>query len=341
MKRKSLVLLAAILIFSMLLTACSSNGQPAGDAGGGQGTIVIKGGSDGAPTMPANMAAQALNAAVEEYSDGRIKIDFYETRQLGNSEELLEQVMNGTIQFCLTGSSTMSIYTPLLEVLQLPFLLNSYEKEFAAARTPEFEAITKAIEEKFNIKILGVYEYGIRHLANNRNPINTLEDLQGLKVRVVPSNLILDTMNLLGTNPTPMAYGEVYAALQNNVIDGLEINWTSIYSEKFYEQLQYTSEISLFPFPAIYAVNLDFWNSLSAEDQEIFLRAADEAMDENLKIMQEIETKAQEHALANGVEVNRIEDLESFVNAVQPLYDKYTTMDPLMKAFVDKALELE
>lgn len=227
------------------------------------------------------------------------------------------------------------------ELLQLPFLLNTYEKEFAAVRTPEFQAITKAIEEEFNIKILGIYEFGIRHLANNRNPINSLADLQGLKVRVVPSNLILDTMNLLGTNPTPMAYGEVYAALQNRVIDGLEINWTSVYSEKFYEQLKYMSEIALFPFPAIYAVNLDFWNSLSAEEQEIFLRAADEAMDENLRIMYEVETKAKEYALENGVAVNQITDIKPFVDVVQPLYDKYTAMDPLMKAFVERCLELE
>lgn len=337
MKKKSIVLLIAVLILSLLLTACSSNKQsPSAEPGEKEEkTIVVKGGSDGAPTMPANMAVKTLHDAVQADSNGRIKIDFYESRQLGGSEELLEQVMNGTIQFCLTGTSTMSKYTPLLEVLQLPFLLNSYEKEFAAVRTPQFKAIADAIEKQFNIKILGIYEYGIRHIANNKRPINNLEDVKGLKLRVVPSNLILETMKLLGANPTPMAYGEVYTALQNNVIDGCEINWTSIYSEKFYEQLKYTSEIGLFPFPAIYAVNLDFWNTLSPEDQQIFINAAEKAMDENLKIMKEVEAKAKEISLNNGVAVNQVEDLTSFIQAVQPLYDEYKAKDPLMKDFVE------
>lgn len=112
MKRGIIALMIVTLVVGMLLAACSSNEQvsstgSAADASGKAG-LVIKGGTDGTPTMPGNMAVHALHRYLEEYSDGKIQVNFYESRQLGGSEELLEQVMNGTIQFCLTGSSTMS-----------------------------------------------------------------------------------------------------------------------------------------------------------------------------------------------------------------------------------------
>jgi TRAP-type C4-dicarboxylate transport system substrate-binding protein len=137
-----------------------------------------------------------------------------------------------------------------------------------------------------------------------------------------------------------MAYGEVYTALQNKVIDGCEINWPSIYSEKFYEQLDYTSEIGLFPFPGGYFVNLDFWKSLSPEDQAIFEKAAQKGMDENIKIMKDIETKARETSIKSGVAVNEVKDLTPFIEAVKPLYDSYSAKDPLMKNFIEMAKKL-
>ncbi|PKM88195.1 MAG: hypothetical protein CVU87_07990 [Firmicutes bacterium HGW-Firmicutes-12] len=340
MKRKLLVIMISLLALSLMLTACSSGDKTPTPEQPEEQKVVIKGGSDGAPTLPPNMAIKFMHEFVSDESEGRMEVEFYESRQLGSSSELIEQVMNGTIDFCLTGTPTMSQHTPLLEVLQLPFLLNNYEKEFASARTPEFKAITAAIEEKFNVKIIGLYENGIRHFANNKRPVNTLEDVKGLKLRVVPSNLILGSMELFGANPTPMAYGEVYTALQNKVIDGCEINWTSIYSEKFYEQLKYVSEIGLFPFPSMYLVNLDFWNTLSAEDQQIMLDAADKAMDENLRIMAEVEKNGRDTAVESGVEVNQVENLDPFFEKVESLYDEYTAKDPLMKNFVDMAKNL-
>lgn len=340
MRKKLIALIISVLVLSLMITACSSGEKAPQTQAPAEQKVVMKGGSDGAPTLPPNMATESLHKNAMAASNGNLEIEFYQSRQLGGGEELIEQVMNGTIDFCLTGTPTFSKYSPLLDVLQVPFLLNNYEKEFAAARTPEFQAITKAIEEKFNVKIIGLYENGIRHFANNKQPVNSIKDLKGLKLRVVPSNLILATMKTFGANPTPMAYGEVYTALQNKVIDGCEINWTSIYSEKFYEQLKYVSEIGLFPFPSMYLVNLDFWNSLSEENQKILLEAADKAMDENLVNMKEIEKKGRDTATASGVKVNEIQDLTPFVDAVKPLYDEYAAKDPLMKNFIEMAKKL-
>jgi len=343
MKKRVALFLIIALVVSLALTACSPSGKktetpPAEQQ---QKTIVMKGGTAGAPTLPPNMATHFLIDTVTAETKGRIKIEFYESRQLGDDAEMLEQAMSGTVQFCLSGTPMFSKYTPLYDVLQLPFLLNTYEKEFASARTPEFKALTEAIEKAYNIKILGLYENGIRHFASNKKPINTIDDLKGQKLRVVPSEIILNTIKTLGANPTPMAYGEVYTALQNGVIDGAELNWTSIYSEKFYERLKYVSEIGLFPFPSIFGVNMNFWKTLSPEDQKIFEQAAEKAMDKNLSIMKELETRAVDTATKAGVKVNKITNLEPFIKAVEPMYAQYAAKDPLIKAFIDKAKTLK
>jgi tripartite ATP-independent transporter DctP family solute receptor len=347
MKRKLILFFTVIFILSLAIAGCSSQGEADKEPATGseesaeEEVIVMVGGTAAAPTMPPNVATKKWIEIVESETNGRIKIDFYEGRQLGDDAEMLEQAMNGTIEFCLTSSSMFSTYTPLLDVLQTPFLLNTYEKLFAAARTPEFKAICDAIEKDFNVKIIGLYENGIRHFSGNKTPINSVSDLKGQKIRVVPSNLILSTFEALGANPTPMAYGEVYSALQMNVIDGAEMNWTSIYSENFYEQLKYVSEIGLFPFPSVIAVNLDFWNTLSAEDQKILEQAADKAMDENLAIMKEIEENAIKVATQSGVQVNQVENVEEFIEAVQPIYEEYAAKDPLMEAFIEMGKTLE
>jgi tripartite ATP-independent transporter DctP family solute receptor len=341
MKKRVYLVLALVLILSLMFTACSSGKKTETPPAAEVKTIVMKGGSAGAPTLPPNVATHALIESVTADSKGRIKLEFYESRQLGDDAEMLEQTMNGTVQFALFSTSMLAKYTPLLDSLQVPFLLNTYEKEFAAARLPEFKAITTEIEKAYNIKILGLYENGIRHFASNKKPINTPADLKGQKLRVVPSNIILSTITAVGGNPTPMAYGEVYTALQNGVIDGTEINWTSIYSEKFYEQLKYVSEIGLFPFPSVFAVNMTFWKTLSPEDQKILETAADKAMDVNLKLMKEIEARGVETATKAGVKVNKIENLEPFIKATEHIYTEYANKHPLMKAFMEKAKTLK
>lgn len=346
------ILLVAILSVSVLLTGCLGSGTqpvdtPKEPSKAGQGSeqangekITIRLGTSTQVTMPGCMAAERFAEQITEKTNGRITVEFFPARQLGDEAELLQQLMEGTLETALISTSTFATYTPLLETLQLPFLLNSYEKEYKAVTSPEMMDIFDSLEE-LNVKPLSVFEYGIRHLANNKRPINSLDDLNGLKLRVVPSELIMSSINAIGGNPTPMAYGEVYTALQTNVIDGLEVNFTSIYSEKFYEVLKYVSEIGLWPFPSVMALNLDFYNSLSAEDQQLFKDVAKECLEYNMELFKEAEAKSRETILENGGEINKIADLQPFIEATSEIYDAHSAKDPLIKAFVDMAKELE
>jgi TRAP-type C4-dicarboxylate transport system substrate-binding protein len=254
---------------------------------------------------------------------------------------MIQQLMDGTMKMATLGTSTFSKFTSKMEVFQLPFLITDYDKEQTAFTSPEGQVLLGSAEE-LGLKIVGYMENGIRHFANNKRPIKTPADLEDLKIRIVPSTMLQKSMELLGANPTPLNYGEIYTALQNKVIDGEEINITSLYAMKHYETIQYVSEIGMYPFAAVVVFNLDYWNSLSEEDQQIILdgfASGTEALFDTY--LPNYEIVAKQACIDAGLEFNTIEDKEAFRDLVQPVYDEYEAMDPDMKAFIEMMKSLE
>lgn len=331
MKRISLLLLVFVLISTIAFTSFGASTEK----------IVIRMASGAQPTMPATMAAQKFADLVKERTNGRIEIEFFTSLALGEDAAIFEQLINGTIELGALGSAAYGPYTKLLNVLQLPFLLNSYDKEFAAAKSEELKDIFAAMEPLLGVKILALHEHGIRHIANNIRPVKSLEDIKGLKLRTVPNALMNDALKALGASPVALGYGECYTALQNKVIDGLEINFTSTFSQKFYEVLKYFTKVGLWPFPQLLTVNLDFFNSLSPEDQQIFLEAAAESTEVSRAILVEHEELALKTMEDAGMEVIEITDVQPFIDATKEVYDTYSAADPLMKKFVDMAKNLK
>ena len=298
--------------------------------------VTVRMGTSTQISMPACAAAEKFCKEIARKTDGRITIEFFPARQLGDDTELAEQIMSGTLETALVSTPIFSGYTPLLDTLQVPFLLSNYEKEHKALTSPEIEAIYKGLEE-FGFKTLAIYEYGIRHLANNVRPIEKPDDLKGLKLRVVPSNIILAAITAMGGNPTPMAYGEVYTALQNKVVDGEEINFTSVASEKHYEVIKYMSRVGLWPFPGALVVNTEFYNTLSPEDQKIFHETAKECLQYNMDLLAAAEAKSVELIQGAGGAINEITNTQPFVDATRNIRDEYAKKDPRMAAFIKMA----
>ena len=293
------------------------------------------------PTNPCVQSCQKFIDLVEERTNGRIKIEFFHSLALGEDAAIFEQIISGTIEFGGLGTAAYGKYTPLLNVLQLPFLLNTYEKEFSIAQSKELQDIFAAMEPLLGVKVLALHESGIRHIANNIRPVNSLQDVKGLKLRTVPNKLMNEALQALGANPIAMGFGECYTGLQNKVIDGLEINKTSVYSEKFYEVLKYFTTVGLWPFPHALTVNLEFFNSLSPEDQKILMDAAIESSLYNKSILEQMEEVATKTMLESGIEILQISDTQPFVDATKSVYDTYTGLDPLMKNFVDMAKNIK
>nr|WP_312578357.1 DctP family TRAP transporter solute-binding subunit [Sedimentibacter sp.] len=289
----------------------------------------------GSSAMPTAQAYNFTADYIREKSDGRIDIDVVSDGVLGNETEMIQQLMDGTMKMAIVGSSVFSKYTDKIEAFQLPLLITDYNKEKIAFNSPEGKALLDTAED-IGVKVIGYAENGIRHFANNIRPINSPEDLDGLIIRIAPSTMLQKSMELLGANPTPLNYGEVYTALQNKVIDGEEINVTSLYAMKHYETIKYVSEIGLYPFPSLVVVNLDFWNSLTPEDQALieegFSKGTDELMNYYLPAFEE---KSKNECEEVGLEFNVIEDKKAFADKVKPVYEEYKAKDPKIKAFIE------
>ena len=316
--------------------AASEAAAPAAEAGA-HDPIAITFATGGADTLPSYAAAIDVVSDIEA-ADSAIDINYMGARQLGDDAEILQQVMGGTIQIGGVGYSVFSTYCPYLEAIALPFVLNDYTKEKKALVTPEAQALFDKVEAELGVKVLASYDSGMRHLANNVRPIKTLEDMKGLKLRVVPSDLLVNSFTALGCNPANVPYGDIYTSLQNKVIDGEEINVTSINSEKHYEVLKYFSEIGIYPFATIICCNADWFNSLPADVQktltDAFVKGYDYNFDKYIAEAEEAGYKAMEDA---GVQVDVIEDKAPFQEAVAPYIDEYKEKDPAIKAFIEMA----
>jgi tripartite ATP-independent transporter DctP family solute receptor len=299
--------------------------------------VVITWGGNEQLNMATGLANIWAAEQINERSNGTIEVTYHGQGTIGGDQDLIQQVMAGQIQIGSGSIGALSQYTPLLDVSQLPFLISSYEEERAAFESDEWKALVARVEEEFNIKLLCFEENGMRDFATIDKPVNTIEDIKGVKLRVAPSVIIQKAMDLIGANPMSIPYGEVTTALQNGTIDGEEINITSAGSQKHYEVINYISEVGFYPYPGVVMMNGDFYNSLTAEQQklitEVFAEAQNKIFDE---LLPESETRLRKECEDNGVVFNKVEDVQPFKDAVQSLYKEYSDKDPLIKAFIDK-----
>lgn len=283
--------------------------------------IALKLGHMSPLESPFNYYAESFRDKIQERSGGRISIDIYPASQLGSDRELLEGIQIGTIDMAVNTSSAMTNFVKVYGVLDLPYVIKSWDHARAFL---DSEGAPNLFEES---KSSGIYSLsmmprGFRHVFNSKRPVNSLEDIKGLKLRVVESSVYVDTFNGFGANPQSMAWGEVYTALQQNTIDGMENSYVTVYDYKMHEIQKYGSETShMFAFAAM-NINSDVFDRLSESDQQLFRECALEAAYE-IGLEQEIEEEHFKGLVAEGgVEINTL-DITPFVETVQPVYDKF------------------
>ncbi len=303
-------------------------------------TIVIKLGHVTQTTHPYHMAAEHYAALVEERTGGEIKFEIYPARQLGGDLDMLEMVQNGSLDAGFITAAVFSGSTQVMQGLQLPFLIDSYDTFDKALQTETVQKMLDSLES-LNLKGLGINESGMRHLGNNIRAIETPEDLSGLKIRVVESPLMLDIFNTLGTSPTPMPYGEIYSGLQMGVIDGHEANLPAYVDENFHEVTDYITLSNHFPFPNINIMNLNKFNSLTEEQQQILVEAGKETSLWIVQQLVEVDNKSVEKLKEMGKDIRELENVELFIEKVRPVYDNYAKKDPLIEEFIQMVEEIK
>lgn len=336
--KRKFKLISMVLILGLFMTACAS--KPDNPSNDGD-PLAVTFGTAVQPDMPTGIMAQWATDEINNKSNGAIKVSCQQNGVLGSDADLAQQVLDGQIPLACISLSAFSQYTSAFEAIQLPFLLDTLEKEGKAVQSAEFKELVKGFEEQFDVKVLGIAENGLRHFATVDKPVKSLADLKGLKIRVAPSVITQEAFKKMGANPVSIAYYEVTTALQNGTIDGEEINITSVGSQKHYDVVKYVTEIGMYPFPSLYVMNGKYYDSLSDEQKKLFEDTFTEGQELAFsKFTAEQDAKFKEESIANGVEFFEITEKKEFIDSVKSLYDVYSEKDPKIKAFIDMANNL-
>jgi tripartite ATP-independent transporter DctP family solute receptor len=269
---------------------------------------------------------------IEERTDGRIKIEVYPGAQLGEERAVIEQVQFGAIDFTRVSISPLAAFASDFNALQMPYLYRSPAHMWEVLNSEIGDEFLGSLEPAGFVG-LSWFDSGARSFYNSVRPIKTVADLDGLKIRVQESALMVGLVEALGAVATPMPFGEVYSAIQTGVIDGAENNWPSYYSTSHYEVAGYYTLDEHTRVPEITIASKITMDKLSAADQEIIKQAAKDSMAFQIKAWADYEKVAEDAVVANGNEIYRLTDNSAFQDAMQPLYD---ALSPELQKVVEK-----
>ncbi len=323
-KAKRLAIVGLTIAAMLTLTACgTSTGQSTGSAGSASSGahITLRLADDQPTNYPTVAGDQKFADLVKQRSNGRITVTVYPNAQLGDEATVAEQVQLGAIDFARINASPLASFDKQLNVLNLPYLFNSSQQMWDVLNGPIGDQILSTLS---TAKMVGLtyYDSGARSFYNSKHAVVHPSDLKGMKIRVQQSPMYIDLVKALGASPTPMAYGDVYGALQTGVIDGAENNWPSYYSTNHYQVAKYFTEDDHTRTPEILLASQTSWNKLSAADQKLIMQAAKDSQAAERTSWTQLENKAKQEVTAHGNVISKV-DVAEWQKAVQPLYDKY------------------
>jgi TRAP-type transport system periplasmic protein len=228
-------------------------------------------------TNPTHLTAVRFQELVDEYTDGQVEVVIFPSNQLGSEEEVVRAVRSGSIQAQIPAMANVHPVAPSVGVLLLPYLFESSE-EAHAGLDALLPALNERVTAEAQIRFLGILEKGFRVLTNSRRPVERIEDLQGLKIRVPPNQISIRTFQSWGLEPIPMGWAEVFTAMQQGVLDGQENPYTTAQTSNFYEIQKYITEIHYQIWTGPLLISDRFMNGMSEELQDAVARAGFEAV---------------------------------------------------------------
>lgn len=319
-KRIFSILLIGILFIS--LSGCEADNK----------TRVIKLGHGLDITHPVHKAMVFMGERLKEKSDGKMQIDIYPNQQLGSERECLELLQIGSLGMTKVSTGVMENFAPGLKVFGLPFLFRDRQHRFNVLEGPIGEDFLNSSIDK-RLKGLTFYDAGSRSFYS-KTPIKGPEDLQGLKLRVMESQTAINMVKNLGGSPTPIAWGELYTALQQGIVDGAENNLPSFYLSRHYEVCKYFIMDEHTALPDELVIGTPVWNQLSAQEQKWLKEAAMESSEYEKEIWRKAELHALEEIKKAGVQVIEA-NKEEFRDLVKPMYEEFS-LDPEMRSIIEK-----
>jgi len=262
---KKLLLISMALMLSLCLVMPVS----------AQKARVLKFSSIHEPSHPSAKTADMFAQRVNQLTNGELDVQVYHSRQLGDALQNVENIRNGSIAFTSVSIANLSQVIPAMDMFSLPYIFKNDAHYWYCIQHPKIDEFMAQLESK-GIKRISWITSGARSLFTQK-PVKSPADLAGMKIRVMASPVMIATMKALGANGVPVAWGELYNALQTGVVDGAENNPPSLISMKFYEVSKYFTLDEHMRIPDVNIVSTRVFNKLSESQQDAIIKAANEA----------------------------------------------------------------
>lgn len=275
-------------------------------------------------TFPYMDGAKKFKELIEARSKGDVKVLIFPGGQLGNEREINEAILEGSIQIGV-GAGAMANLAPIYNIVQVPFLIQGQKHMAAIADGPIGRKLAQRIEQQGGFRVLGWFSTGDSPLETVKKPVRTPADLEGVKMRVIETPVLVDAMKALGANPTPMPYTEVYTGMKQGVIEGAHLDVLSVDTLKIYEIAKYMTDWDQITFvsePRPVIMKAKYFDSLSAARQKLIREAMLEAAVHERKVFTDKMGAIRDKLLAQGVTITKV-DAQAFTEKVRPVWEKY------------------
>ena len=280
-----------------------------------------------AKDSPYGLGVARFADLVAQKSEGKIKVRGYSDGQLGAEVQSISSAQGGVLEMSLVSTAAATGNVKEFALFDLPFLFSDEKEAYAVLDGPVGTLLLDKLTDR-GVVGLCYWEVGFRHVTNSKHPVVKLEDFQGLKIRTIQNPVFVDVFNTLGANASPMAFTEVYTALESKALDGQETPYNIIYTSRFHEVQKYLSATKHIYGPGVMLVGKKFWDQLSGDEKKILRDACAEAREYERKASRDLDVKVLAEMKAKGLIVNDIspEERGRMRDKVKPVIEKYTAV---------------
>ena len=294
----------------------------------------------GTTSPPGNMqhtSAAEFAKRATAYAGGKAKVELFGSSQLGSDQEMLQKLKLGTLDMS-QPSTIMSNVLPEFGLFDLPYLVKDRAHMTCIANAIVWPKLAPRIEAQ-GYKLIGIWENGFRQITNSKRPIVKPDDLKGIKIRTPTGTWRIKMFETYGASPSPMAFSEVFVALQTGVMDGQENPFSTVDASKFQEVQKYLSETNHVYTPSFPAASLKRFNSWPKEVQDAVMKASKEVQPWTYEEAVRLDDETKKKLIAAGMQFN-LADRDAFVAASKPVYDLFANQVPGGKELIEQALAL-
>ncbi|HEX2115850.1 MAG TPA: TRAP transporter substrate-binding protein [Alphaproteobacteria bacterium] len=309
----------------MLTSAAAAAALGAPGIALGQSKMVLKATDVHPLGYPTVEAVVRMGKKLEQATNGRISIQMFPSMQLGGEKEMIEQAQVGALQIARISVGPMGPLVPELNVFNLPFMFRDDAHMEKVIDGPIGDELLQKLSDHPTAGLIGLcwMNAGTRNVYNSKKPVKSVEDLKGLKIRMMGNPVFVETMNSLGGNGVAMGFDQLINAMQTGVVDGAENNYPTYATGQHYRYAKYYSLTGHLMIPEILVFSKRAWQGLSKDDQALIMKFSKEAQQEERKLWYEMEKKSLEQMKEAGVVITEITDKKPFQEAVKPVWDKY------------------